>query len=375
MRNWMLKASLFWLIVFHSPGFLYADQLLVNFAGFAFRGQFADIQKNYPNVFSISQEKLPDGRGLLDDAFGEKLKGVTLKHARIVEGSLANLGDGSLTLACGFDTEFIDIEKYEDGYKIVVDLGAQILLLDYSQMRLVASFPIIIELIDFRKKEPDKDELRSLVKRLILTQEYKINLIDDFVQLLCEVEIKKSYGSAIKVTKVNVKDQAIVNLPAKFSGDLENFKTFVAQGFGKYLSINQRVAILPYNKGADIGNKMALTFSEARVFQIEIPEPQFTIELSIDKFKKVCTDQKSSGACWVYGTFANIRVVQPALGKVYVDEKVKKGVSKIIPRSQVSVKDWSSYQNSLLALFNEVTKQFSTEKKFNNVRKVIEKCI
>lgn len=374
MHNWILKASLIWLIIFYSPGSLFADQLLVHFAGFAFRGEFADIQKNYPIVFSISQEKLPDGRGVLDAAFGEKLKSVTLKHARIVEGTLANLGDGSLTLACGFDTEFIDTEEYEDGYKTVIDLGAQILLFDYSQMRLVASFPIIIELIDFEKK-PDDDALRSLVKRLILTQDYEINLIDDFVQLLSEVEIKKSYGSAIKVTNVNVQDQAIVSLPAKFSRDLENFKTFVAQGFGKYLSINQRVAILPFTKGADIGNKMALTFSEASVFQIELPEPQFVIELSIDKFKKVCTDQKSSGACWVYGTFANIRVMQPALGKIYVDEKVKKGVSKIIPRSQVSVQDWSSYQNSLLALFNEVTKQFSTEKKFKNVRKVIEKCI
>jgi len=352
-----------------------AETLKVHYAGFAFRGDFTNIQANYPMTFSISQEKLPDGRGLLDAALADKLAGLTLKNASLVQGALANLGDGSITLACGFDSELVAIEKYEDGFKVVVDLGAQILLFDYSQMRLIASYPIMVELIDFVKDQPTDEMLRNIVRDLLLSDKYDINLLDDFKSLLSDLELKSSYGSAIKITHVDVHDQAVKDLPDQMSRNIGNFKTFVAQGFGKFLSKNQKVAIIPYTKGADIGNKMALTFSEAKVLSLEIPEPQFAVELTIQKFKKVCTDKKSSGSCWIYGTFANVKVLQPALGKIYIDEKVKKGVSKIIPSSQITVEDWPSYQNSLLALFNEVTQQFSTEKKYKNIRKVIEKCI
>jgi hypothetical protein len=362
------------ILVLASSSQALADDIKVHFAGFAFRGDFAHIQKNFPHAFEISKDVLPDQRGALDAALVDRVKNLKIKNGEIVTGELARLGDGSLTLACCLDTELVSIEEYDDGYKIVIDLGAQALLFDYDQMRLVASFPIMVELVDFMQEKPDELTIRERVRDLLLTSKYGINLFDDFVSILSQVEFKRSYGSAIKVTNVVIEEKAIAELSETYSEDIDNFKTFVAQNFGKYLSKNQSVSILPYSKGSDIGNKMAVRFINSKVFELAIPEPQFAAEITVRGFKKVCTEEKSAGSCWVYGSYTNIKISQQALGKVYLDEKVKFAVSKIIPSSQKSVQDWPSFQNSLIGLFNEMTRQFSEDRKYKDIRKVLDKC-
>lgn len=353
---------------------VFAEDLKVHFAGIAFRGNDAQISKNYKRTFKISEEKRADERGVLDAALADKVKNLKLKKGQIVMGELANLGDGSLTLACSIDTELVSVEQHDDGFKLVIDLGGQALLFDYGQMKIVASYPIMVELIDYLPEEPDEELIISRIRDLLLTDKYGVNLFSEFTEILGNVEIKQSYGNAMKVTDVKVEEKAFAHLPSQFKEDTANFQTFIAQNFGKFLSKNQGVSILPYTKGSDIGNKMAITFSDAKVFELAIPEPQFAIELTVRGFKKVCTEEKASGSCWVYGAYTRINVSQPALGKVYMDEKIKHAVSKVIPKSQKSVEDWPSYQNSLLALFNNVTKEFSTERKYKAVRKVVKKC-
>lgn len=374
-----MKNILIYLILFFSVPIIattaQAEPIKVNFAGFAFRGDHAQISKNYPRTLAISKEKLPDQRSLLDATLVDKVKELKFKNGEIVISKLANLNDGSLTLACCLDSELISIEQHDDGYKLVIGLGAQALLFDYSQMKVIASYPVMVELIDYLPTKPDENTISERVRDLLLTNKFGINLFEDFINILDGIEIKSSYGNAIKVTDVQIEDKALPFLPPIYSENLDNFKTSIAQNFGKFLSKNQGVSILPYTKGSDIGNKMAVRFSDSKVFELEIPEPQFAIELKIRGFKKVCTQKKSSGSSWVYGVFANIKISQLALGKTYLDEKIKYGVSKVIPSSQKTVQDWPIFQNSLVALFNDVTNKFSTERKYKTTRKVIAKCI
>jgi hypothetical protein len=367
------------LIIFYSIfiGPVMSSDLKIHFAGFSFRGNYAQVNNNYPTTLLISNQKSKDQRSVLDAELCDRINNIDIKGGDIVSTEsteMADLGDGSIVLSCCLDTEFVSIEKFDDGYKLVIDLGAQALFFDYSNMKIVASYPVMVELIDYLPNEPDRRVIQDRIRDLLLTQNYGLNLLDDFISILQKIEIKKSYGSAMKVTDVIIEDKAFSHLPPRFKNDPANFKTFVAQNFGKFISNNQGVSILPYTKGSDIGNKMAVRFSDARVYDLEIPEPQFSIELTVRGFKKVCTDQKASGACWVYGSFARIKVHQPMLGKIYMDDKVKQGVSKIVPSTQKTVNDWPSFQNSLLALFNDTSKKLSTDKKYKDVRKVIEKC-
>ncbi len=364
------------LIIFYVTliGSVTADEVKIHFAGFSFRGDYSQISTNYPKTLSISNQKLADQRSILDATLVDKIKNIKIKGGNLVLGELANLDDGSLILACCLDTELISVEQFDDGFKLVIDLGAQALFFDYSSMKVVASYPIMVELIDYLPIEPDDKIITNRIGDLLLSRKYNLNLFDDFIAILQKIEIKKSYSSSLKVTDVLLEERAFSYLPPRFRNDPNNFKIFIAQNLGKFLSNNQGVSILPYTKGYDIGNKIAVRFTDAKVFELDIPEPQFAIELTVRGFKKVCTDQKASGSCWVYGSFAKIKVFQPMLGKVYMDDKIKQGVSKIVPSTQKTVNDWPSYQNSLMALFNDTTKKFSTDSKYTKVRKVIEKC-
>jgi hypothetical protein len=365
---------LFGWIIFFLPSQSWAEDVNIRFAGFAFRGDVIQIQRNYPYTYKISQERLTDERGVLDAVLWEKIKDLNLKNAQFRQTQLAKLGDGSLTLACSLDTELISIEQYTDGFKIVINLGAQALLFDFGTMQLVGSYPIMIELVDFVQTEPDVAIINNRVRDLLLSGYYGINLFDEFAGILSQIEFKKSYNSAIKVTEVIVERKAMEDLPEFFTQDIENFKTFVAQTFGKYLSRNQNVSILPYTKGGDIGKTMALCFSDANVFELAIPDPQFAAQITVRGFKKVCTEEKTAGASWVYGAYTNIKIIQPALGKSYIDERFQYAISKIIPADQKTVQDWPIYQNSLVALFNDATKQFSENRKFRGVHKMLETC-
>ena len=352
----------------------FAKNINVHFAGFAFRGDQEQISKNYPRTLQISKEKTVDQRSILDATLVNKIKNIKLKNGQIVIGELAKLQEASLTLACCIDTELVSVEQHEDGYKLVIDIGGQALFFDYSKMRVVASYPILVELIDFLPEKPNDALINSRMRELLFTNKYETNLFDEFIETIESTGVKKSYGHAMQVTNVIVEEKALKYLPPQFKDNSTNFKTFVAQNFAKFLSQNQGVSILPYTKGSDIGGKMALRFSDSRVFELEIPKPQFSVELTMRGFKKICTEKKASGSCWIYGAYSNINISQPALGKVYLDEKFKHGVSKIVPVNQKTVEDWPSYQNSLMALYNKVTKEFTTNRKYKAVKEVVKKC-
>lgn len=348
--------------------------LEIQYAGFAFRGDNANIQKNYPYSYALSQEKAEDGRSVLEIALLGKAVNAKLINANLVVGNLSDTQQDGLVLACSLGTELVSIEQHDDGFKIVIDLGAQAILFDYREMRVVANYPIMVELIDYVPQRPDEALIASRIRDLFLSDKYGVNLFNDFVQILETVELKRKYGQTLQVCNVVVEEKALSFLPDQFRGDLGNFQTFVAQGFGKYLSKNQKVSVLPYAKGSDIGNKMALRFSDARVYQLEIPKPTFEVEVTVRGFKKVCTEEKKSGSCYVYGAFTNLKVVQPLLGKVYLDERFKYGIDKVVPSTQKTIEDWPSFQNSLMALFNDLTKKISEEGQFSKLREVIKKC-
>jgi len=351
-----------------------AQVLDVNFAGFTFKGNAAELGNLYPYVYEISQEVLADNRLVLNAAISERLKNVVLDNVKI-HLEFAEIDKRPLTLALCFDNESIAIESYDQGYKLGIILSAQAVLFNFKERKIIANFPLMVELIDFVETEPDSALIKSRIRDLFLTDKYKINLLDDFIDVLQHANIKENYGSTIQVSEVIVEEKALSELPPKYRDNLGNFKSHVAQSFGKYLSLNQGVSILPFSHGTDTF-QMAGRFSDAKAYDLllSIPEPSFKTEITVRGFKKVCTDTKSSGSCWVYGSYIRLKLYQQLLGKVYLDEKFKHGVDKIIPKTLSDFEDWPAYQNSLSALFYKLTKDFSDEPQFKEVREVLDRC-
>jgi len=367
----MRKASIFFLaLLFPVLAFCAED---VQFAGFAFLGDSSDIEKNYPYSFEVSRLKNDNGQLLLDAALLDKLKETKLQFTLNSSG-LANLKNGdSLALVLAMDRETISHEAICGDNKLVIELSAQILVVDFEGLSIVGSYPLVIQYIDAPPAPPDNAYIGGLVKELYLG-DLGINMVDEFAKAISAADVKRKYKNRIQVTGVKISEDAIPFLPKRFSGDnLPNFYAYVAQSFGSSLSKNQNVSVLPYTKGSAIGGKMAARFSNGDVYNLAIPEADYSIEISIPTFKKVLFDKNASGSSWVYGVYSGVRVFEDLSGKEFFNGTIKNGSTKLVPSCQVDSDDWPAYQETMLVLFDQFSRQISSQDKGWSKTHIVEK--
>ncbi len=360
-------------------GFIYssvqAGDLRVFYAGFAFIGDAENIKKNYPYSFEIIGEMDSEGIPVLENVLKTKVEKQNMKNFKLIISELGNFDEGEdISVAFALDNETVTIEKICSDYKIVIDLSAQILFFDFNGMKVIGCYPIAIQLIDVSESQPSADFIRNRVRDLYTSNKYNVNILDEFAKRLKDIEIKPKFKNSIQVTNVVVEEKALQFLPEIYRSDLNNFKTFFAKNFSKFLSNNQQVSVFPYTKGYAIGNKMSARFANGDVYMLEIPQAQYETHLILRGFKKVLYDQKKSASSWIYGTYIKLKIIQPLLGKTYIDEKFKNGATKIVPAAQKNVDDWPAFQESLFVLFDTVTKDFSTQKKYKPVTTILGRC-
>jgi hypothetical protein len=374
-----------------SAGFLVAafsmpaQATTLQFAGFSFISDHAEIESRYPNTSAL----LKEAPRLLDKKLLEQLNEVRRDDLEIVTSKLANLRQGEgLALTLALDDEVVSIEEIGDLHKIVVRLNAQGLVFDFEELSVIASFPIAVEYLDVSIEPPSNDYLRGLVRKLYLGG-LEVNLIDEFAASLEAVSIRERFGTRIGVEQVIIGEKATRHLPEYLRESPRAARVMVAQSFSKFLSKNQRVSVLPYTKGHAIGNKMSARFSDGRVYTLEIPEPDYSVDLDLRGLKKVEFDKRSSGTSWIYGAYLGIKVYESLTQKVFAELSLKNGVTKLVPASQTSVDDWAAFQESLQSLMEETTQQIddperswakshtadkSAVKHLKNLQSVMEAC-
>lgn len=331
------------------------------YAGFSFVGNHADNLRQYPFSTALAEEVGEDGLPILEQALVRRIRQFQRPDLTLVLGELGDYrADSALSLAFAVDWENVAVEKIGDIYKVVIDLHAQLLLFDYSSMKIVGSYPVAIQIRDAVDKEPEDVRLKSMIRALFLGNEYGANIFDEFIGKLSKIPVAETSDRYIRVTDVVLEDKAVSAMPSQTYEDQEMFRTLTAQSFGKFLSENQGVALLPYTKGEAIGSKMALRFQNGDVFNLEIPSPDYAIHLTVRGFKKVLAGKNHAKASWIYGSFVRIRVEQPDFGNVYLDIPFKHVVIKDVPHSQTQVDDWSAFQESLFSFFDQFTSQISS---------------
>jgi hypothetical protein len=367
LRKILFICSIFSFVFIHSS--LHANDLRVFYAGFAFIGDNVNIEKNYPYSFSISQ-KLD-----MEVVLRTMVSRQKINNFNLIISELGNLDKGEgIAVAFALDNETVAIEQLGSYYKILIDLGAQALFFDFNGMKVIGSYPIAIQLIDVSESKPDDILIRERIRELFVGNKYNINIFNEFAKRLKNIKIKPKFKNSIQITNVTVEEKASAFLPEVYQNNLNNCRTFLAQNFTKFLSNNQDISVLPYTKGYAIGNKMVARFSNGKIYNLEIPEAQYEIDLTLRGFKKVKYDETKSATSWIYGAYINLKLFQPLLNKIYIDEKIKNGATKIVPIVQKNVCDWPAFQESLFVLFDKLTKEFSTEKKYESIKNILARC-
>jgi hypothetical protein len=328
----------------------------IYYAGFAYLGDKQHITSNYQHTYAINTEQ--SGQPILDQVLRDRIAGVTFPNFDL-RNKLADLNSGSATaLAFALDREVVSVERIGSDHKLLIELSAQAFFFDYIDMSIVGAYPIGVQYIDVLDAPPTEAYIRNLVRELYMGG-LEVNIVEEFLETLQRVNIKRSYNARLRVSQVHISDEAMPFLPRHYQDDPGNLETVLANNFGKYLAKNQGIPILPYSKGYAIGNKMALKIANGDVYNLQIPKADFDITLSLEGFKKVIHQEKPAGTSWVYGAYVRVKVIEPDFGEIYLDAKFKNGALKIVPASQTATDDWPAFQEVLTGLFRKLTKELS----------------
>ncbi len=361
---------------------------LVHFAGFAYSGPYSDITKAFP--YTAALNKLgSDKVAPLDAALHKLLLDKSFPGFTLDYQGLGNIQTGDdLALAFALNNESVSVEHIQGEYKILFTLDAQALFFNMKQMLIVASYPFGLDYIDVSPTMPTRAQIQDTFSKLYFGG-LNANILSQFVSTLGTIRLKQRFGNTIQVSDVSIAQKAISKFPGDMQSSLEAVKDLIATQFSDYLSKNANVPILPYTKDYAIGNKIATRFANGDVFNLQVPQPDYTIDLNILDFKKILYDQESSGASWIYGAFMHVRIAEPLSNHVYFDATIRNGAVKIVPASQTNVDDWPAFQDALLGLMDQVTQQLvnpnsswidshigpaGNVQEFNNVTQVLKSC-
>ncbi|MDR2051223.1 MAG: hypothetical protein LBQ63_05580 [Deltaproteobacteria bacterium] len=291
----------------------------VAFAGVSFTGDFKDNKKNYPYSYEIVTRTAKDS---LDRILGEKLLARAAGNPNVsFHLGLLNMEEAAEAIAVSFaiDLEKVSVSEIAEGYKTVVSIYSEILAFDFKEKKIIGTYPLNFEYITLFKHNPTEKEIKDIFLALYLggNPEIKTNILDYAAEQIAKIRFYRHAPHRLKVSEVSLGERAVEVLQ-ELKADPEEFKTFLAQGFGAYLTSNQGVSVLPYTKGQAIGSKMSARFSNGTVYNMEIPEGDYSVKLTLRNLRAESARERSV-MIWAYFAYLNIQITQDDLNEVYFD--------------------------------------------------------
>ena len=141
------------------------------------------------------------------------------------------------------------------------------------------------------------------------------------------------------------------------------YEAQTAQILEFYLGSIQQVPMVPYTKGQAIGAKIPARFANGDSYQLQLPDPDYAIEVLVRPFKHI-KKEKSRVEQLAFGAFITLTLKQPDFNKIYVQSKFKNINIVSFPKSEEIVIDhWFGYQQSLRKLFSDLATQISNREK------------
>ena len=289
------------------------------------------------------------------------------------------------------DGEYIDnISIPEDKLtRTDIILNFQIIFFNAKNNTLIASIPLEIS-----RNISSSDKLSSKQIKIELKKMYESDVVKYYLELLNNFKLQNKYKNRIGITEINFEDNAKEYLNKKFNKQDIFLKTRFAKSLSSYIAYNNGVAIVPYGQDRT-SNTIMLRFENSQR-QINLPNPDYHIHLTIRGFKSILFKESNIDEQWIYGSYTNIKILQPDYPdenkKIKMDEKFKNGLNIEMSKRSLNNKEsfeWIFFNDSLKVLFDNFSKQTvaidkkwlksSNENKkiskiFNDIKEVYDSC-
>ena len=264
-------------------------------------------------------------------------------------------------------------------------LNFQIIFFNAKNNSLTASIPLEISKNISSNSKLDDNKIKSELKIM-----YENEVIRYYLKLLNNFKLKNKFNNHIGITKVFFEDNAQENLK-KYINEKDIFlKNKFAKSLSSYIAFNNDIAIVPFGQDRTT-RTIKLSFANTQR-KIKLPDPDYHIHLTLRGFKNVLFKEGNIDEQWIYGSFVNIKVIQPDSEKIELDERFKNGYNVEISKRSMENKEsfeWIFFNDSLKMLFDNFSKQsLKLDKKwiksannnkdigklFKNLNKIYESC-
>ena len=328
----------------------------VSLAGFSYSGDAASIASRFPYTQRFAAAMTAAGQSP-DRLVSQTLANTKIEHFTLQQGELAQLKgrDQAIAVAMVITSETVSHERFGGLYKLFVNLRGQALFFDFKSMTILRSYPITAAYLDVLAAPPSDELLDDRVHKLFVGDGDKTGLIQRFASQLATAQLPDHVPRFLQVGRVSITPEALAELPEAFKATPTTAETWLADQLSEMLATRAGVPVLPYAKGYAIGNSMAMRFADGTVFNLKIPEADYTFSVDLKQFKRVKTGESAAGASYVYGSFVDLKLVEPLSGRSYLDARIKNGEVKLVPATQSEVDDFPAYSVSLRSLFSKFT--------------------
>jgi hypothetical protein len=349
---------------------VFAKDQKVFYGGFAFAGNASEVEKNYPLALKLNAT---DSQS--QSFFEAQARTFFKNHARNLPRidlqfeDLARPEDPAVVLALALTDEKVLREQLGSFHKLVIQLGFELLALDFRTMEVAVSRPIYIEFIDASRDSFSDDDVVARMRKMI--EGNSSQLFTAIREKSEDFQIRGRNQSTLQIRTVSIGEKALPFLPDAYRQSTNTYAQAIGQQFGALLAGKAGLAMLPYAKDA-LNSKMSLRFADASMLQFRIPSPTFAVDVELKGYKKILDKSTAAESLWLYGAFLGIRVYEPEFNKVFFDAPVKFGVPKVVPASQQTVDEFPIVSEALQGAFVEAIQQMQQDK--NATTKVLSKC-
>jgi hypothetical protein len=319
----------------------------IHFAGFVFTGAYQDLNSNFENTLALNIS------GQIDQAIKARIQAGKSANLDIKYG-LADLKKGeSLVLAIALDREFISKETYKiDGKlrtKVIADVTAQVLLIDFSNLVIEASLPVSGWHSDLLHGDAalSKEYRKSLIKKLYFEP---YNDEPSFIHKLADaaltVKPDKIGKTRVGVKSIEVSEEASAVFPENRSA--EQVKHYFGSVATAKIAEKSDIQIVPYSLDYAVSGQMAARFSDGKVYNLKLPTPNLVLELNVQKFKKATFNQL------VYTSYVQVKLASAIRGHIYINDVFRQWVTK---DEGETIDDWPAYEDSIEVLLSDLAEQ------------------
>ena len=358
-----MKKAIFFLVFFLiCPTQITASEKKVFYAGFSFSGNYID-KSSIKYTDPLTKIKNENGIDIISLSLLNTIKKTNPASFKI-DFNFADIEKGleeSVVMAVVLDHEdfFYEYEPITETYLNNIQMFFQIIFYDFKSRKLIAAIPYDVSMPFFTKKELSENDIREYIKTFYtkglksMDGDKNINAFSMVEEILNSFILKEKYKFRAGVTKVSFEEKSLPFIPERFKKNQNYLKNVFAQLFSSRLSLHNDIALVPYTEGMAVGAKMKQQFVNSdKIYDIELPKPDFNIEISVRGFKKVLAKKSDINNIFFWATFVNLNIFQPELNKVFMNNNLKNVIKKSIPAQIENINDWYKFYIATYELFD-----------------------